>query len=156
MIEYFPQTIYYPKDEVERKWRTGELAQVETRLLEFIDRHAQILMDIAMDSIPEPSEATGEKPKVDDYLDAIRILIFNKGTIHPPAEMAEMIKEINKEIWYQGESGESNSQKVWSLWEQKYAYQWREARIFETFVVLEHIAPRAVSTLLESLKKAES
>lgn len=153
MIEYYPQTIYYPKDEVERKWRNGELAHVESRLLDFIVRHAQIIKDIAYDAVPEAAEAQGVKPTVEDYLDAIRILVLNKGTIHPPSDMADMIKEINKEIWYQGESGEINSKKIWSLWEQKYAYQWGEARLFEAFVVLEHVAPRAVSTLQEAIAR---
>lgn len=142
MVEYFPQTIYYPKEEVEKKWRNGELSQVESRLLDFIRRHASILVDVAKDEC--------ENPGTDEYLDAIRILILSKGTIHPPSEMAGIIREINKEIWYQGEQGERNSQKIAELWEQKYAFQWREARLFEAFVVLEHIAPNAVRLVTES------
>jgi len=144
MVEYYPQTIYYPKDEVEKKWRNGDLAHVETRLLEFVRRHAMTLVDVAKDD--------NENPGPEEYLDAIRILVLSKGTIHPPAEMAEMIREINKEIWYQGERGEGNPQKVRDLWEQKYAFQWSEARLFETFVVLEHVAPKAVQTLHEAVK----
>ena len=145
MVEYYPQTIYYPKEEVEKKWRNGELATVESRLIEFIRRHGQILVEVAKDDNPNPG--------TEEYLDAIRILVLSKGTIHPPSEMADIIREINREIWYQGEKGERDSQKILELWEQKYAFQWREARMFETFVVLEHIAPKAVQTLIESAKE---
>lgn len=152
MIEYFPQTIYYPKDEVERKWRNGELAYVEDRLVDFIRRNGVVLLDIAKDALPEEKYNSDEMPSAEDFLDAIRILILNKGSIHPPREMADMIQEINKEVWYQGEHGENNARKVEEFWEQKYAYKWREARMFETFVVLEHIAPKAIATIVEASK----
>ncbi|HSQ41506.1 MAG TPA: hypothetical protein VLM37_04415 [Fibrobacteraceae bacterium] len=145
MIEYYPQTIYYPKEEVEKKWRNGELTHVEGRLLDFIRRHAMILMEMAKDETPEPG--------TEEYLDAIRILVLSKGAIHPPAEMGDIIQEINREIWYQGQRGERDQDKVRELWEQKYAIKWREARLFETFVVLEHIAPKAVQTLLDAVKR---
>ena len=143
MVEYFPQTIYYPKEEVENKWRNGELGQVEARLLDFIKRHAEILIEVAKDENPSPG--------AEEYLDAIRIMVLSKGTIHPPSEMADIIREIQREQWYQGEKGERDSKKVLELWEQKYAFQWREARLFEAFVVLEHIAPKAVQILNATL-----
>lgn len=148
MVEYFPQTIYYPQDEVEKKWRNGELTQVESRLIDFIRRHAQILVEVAKDETPNPG--------TEEYLDAIRILILSKGTIHPPSEMADIIREINNEIWYQGERGERDAQKILELWEQKYAFQWREARLFEAFVVLEHIAPNAIKILLEAYEQTSA
>jgi len=97
-----------------------------------------------------------ENPGPEEYLDAIRMLVLSTGTIHPPAELADMIREINREIWYQGERGEGNAQKVRDLWEQKYAFQWSEARLFETFVVLEHIAPKAVQTLLDTVQSIQA
>jgi hypothetical protein len=146
MVEYFPQTIYYPKDEVEKKWRNGDLAHVESRLLDFIKRHCIIIIEVAKDECATPG--------TEEFLDAIRILILSKGTIHPPSEMADIIREINKEIWYQGERGERDNQKIMELWEQKYAFQWREARLFEAFVVLEHVAPNAIKVLHESVAQA--
>jgi hypothetical protein len=145
VVEYYPQTIYYPQDEVEKKWRNGELTHVESRLLNFITRHATVIIEVAKDETPEPG--------TEELLDAIRIMVLSKGTIHPPAEMADIIREINNEIWYQGENGERDTNKVTELWEHKYALKWREARLFETFVVLEHIAPTAVKVLLEAAAK---
>jgi len=143
VVEYYPQTIYYPKDEVEKKWRNGDLALVESRLLDFIRRHAMTIVEVAKDDTAEPES--------DEYLDAIRILLLSKGTIHPPSEMADIICEINKEIWYQGEQGERDSQKILELWENKYAFQWREARLFEATVVLEHVAPNAIKVLMDTV-----
>jgi hypothetical protein len=148
LVEYYPHTIYYPKDEVEKKWRNGDLALVESRLLDFIRRHAMIIIEIAQDE--------SENPTSDEYLDAMSMLLLSKGTIHPPSEMADIIREINNEIWYQGEQGERDSKKISELWEHKYAFQWREARLFEATIVLEHIAPTAIKTLLDTVASMTS
>ncbi|NLB64228.1 MAG: hypothetical protein GX801_09020 [Fibrobacter sp.] len=139
MIEFYPQTIYYPRETVEEKYAKGELSSIQKRLEEFIRRHSKSIYDVAKDEKDEP----GAK----ELMDAIRILLLSKGTVHPPSEMADIIREINKEIWYQGEKGERDIQKIGELWEQKYAFQWREARMFETFVVLEKNEKRALELL---------
>jgi hypothetical protein len=53
-----------------------------------------------------------------------------------------MIREINKEIWYKGEeeNQSQNPQYVAEQWQAEYAIKWHEAKLFETFVVLEHCA----------------
>ena len=129
MLEFYPQTIFYPREAVEQKYANGDLNSVKARLDEFVRRHAETIVEVAKDENPSPTR--------EELLDAIRILILSMGTIHPPSEMADIIREINKEIWYQGEKGERDTRKIGELWEQKYALQWREARLFETFVVLE-------------------
>lgn len=139
MIEFYPQTIYYPRETVEQKYAAGELGSIQKRLEEFIRRHAESIYEVAKDDNPNPGAP--------ELLDAIRILILSKGTVHPPSEMADIIREINKEIWYQGEKGERDTKKIGELWEQKYAFQWREARMFETFVVLEKNEKRALDLL---------
>lgn len=129
MLEFYPQTIFYPREAVEQKYTNGDLNSVKNRLDEFIRRHVETIYEVAKDENPNPTR--------EELLDAVRILVLSMGTIHPPSEMADIIREINKEIWYQGEKGERDTRKIGELWEQKYALQWREARLFETFVVLE-------------------
>jgi len=102
--------------------------------MDFVDRHLDEIVDLANES--------GEA-KDDDILDAVKGEILARGSIQPAAELADMIKEINKEIWYKGEAttnGNQNPKEISELWQAEYAIKWQEARLFETFVVLEHCA----------------
>jgi hypothetical protein len=131
MLDFYPVHIYYPLEEAEKKYREGTLKQTEAYLLDFVDRHLEEIIDIAND---------GSEVRDDDILDAVKGEILVRGTIQPAAELAEIIKEINKEIWYRGEA-EHQSQTpkdIAEMWQEKYAAKWQEARLFEIFVVLEH------------------
>ena len=132
MLEFYPQSIYYPREAVEEKYRKGELRLTESRLIGFVERHREEIMEIAYDESTQPGDLA--------LLDAVRLFILSKGTIHPPSELADLIREINREVWYRGEQGVQDSRKVAEEWQEKYAAKWREARLFEAFVVLEHCA----------------
>jgi hypothetical protein len=131
MIDFYPVHIYYPLEEAEKKYKNGALRQTEVYLLDFVDRHLEEIMDIA----GEDGEIKDE-----DILDAIKGEILVRGSIQPAAELADMIREINKEIWYKGEAGYrcKNPKDIAEQWQMEYAVKWHEARLFETFVVLEH------------------
>jgi len=131
MIDFYPVHIYYPLEEAERKYREGTLKQTEVYLLEFIERHLEEIIDIAS----EDGEAKDE-----DILNAVKGEILARGSIQPAFELADMIKEINKEIWYKGETKKcsQNPKDIAEQWQAEYAVKWHEARIFEIFVVLEH------------------
>jgi len=133
MLDFYPVHIYYPLEEAEKKYREGALKQTETHLLDFVERHLEEIIDIAAES----SEAKDE-----DILNAIKGEILARGSIQPAAELADMIKEINKEIWYKGEAANrsQNPKDIAEQWQAEYAVKWREARLFEIFVVLEHCA----------------
>lgn len=139
MVEFLPQTIYYPRDTVEFKYTSGELRVVESRLLSFVNRHRQDILEVALDE--------SEKPSDEQLLDSTRLFILSMGTIHPPSEMAELIREINKEVWYRGEEGQMDRSRVAEDWKEKYAIQWREARLFEAFYVLERNASQVIAIL---------
>jgi len=133
MIDFYPVHIYYPLEEAERKYREGTLKQTETYLLDFIERHLEEIIDIAS----EDGEAKDE-----DILNAVKGEILARGSIQPAAELADMIREINKEIWYKGETKKygQNPKDIAEQWQAEYAIKWHEARLFEIFVVLEHCA----------------
>jgi len=131
MIDFYPTHIYYPLEEAEKKYREGALKQTEAYLLDFIDRHMEEITDIAS----EDGEA-----KEESILNAVKGVILVRGSIQPAAELADMIKEIHKEVWYKGEA-ENRSQNIDHIaeqWQAEYAIKWHEARLFEYFVVLEH------------------
>ena len=139
MLEFYPQSIYYPREAVEEKYRKGELKLTESRLIGFVERHREDILEIAYDDSSEPDDET--------LLDSVCYFVLSKGTIHPPSEMADLIREINREVWYRGEQGILDSRKVAEEWQEKYAATWREARLFEAFVVLEHCSEAIISRL---------
>ena len=132
MLEFYPSQIYYPLEEAEKKYQSGALKQIELHLLDFVDRHLEEIMDIATE---DNNPATDE-----NILGAIKTEILARGSIQPAAELADIIKEINKEIWYKGEKEKKHQdpKEIAARWQIEYASKWQEARIFETFVVLEH------------------
>ncbi|MDR1812803.1 MAG: hypothetical protein LBQ87_08255 [Candidatus Fibromonas sp.] len=131
MVDFYPVHIYYPLEEAEKKYREGALRQTEAYLLDFVERHLEEIMDIANEN--------GEV-KDEDILDAVKGEILARGSIQPAAELAEIIREINKEIWYRGETGNYSQtpEGIAEQWQAEYAVKWHEAKLFETFVVLEH------------------
>jgi hypothetical protein len=130
MLDFYPTHIYYPLEEVEKKYHSGDLRLTETYLLDFVDRHLDEILNIASED---------GTPKDEDILDAVKGEILVRGSIQPAAELADMIKEINKEILYKGEAQHHQNPKyIAEQWQAKYAVKWQEARLFETFVVLEH------------------
>jgi hypothetical protein len=124
--------IYYPLEAAENKYHNGDLKHIELHLLDFVDRHLEEIIDIANE---DSGCATDE-----DILDSIKGEILARGSIQPAAELAEIIKEINREIWYRGEEERKsqNPKDIAEIWQAEYAVKWQEARLFETFVVLEH------------------
>jgi hypothetical protein len=142
VLEFYPQSIYYPREAVEDKYRKGDLRLTENRLIGFVERHRDEILEIAYDESPEPDD--------DTLLDSVGFFILSKGTIHPPSEMADLIREINREVWYRGEQGVLDTRKVAEEWQEKYAAKWREARLFEAFIVMEHCA----ATIVDRLRSA--
>jgi len=138
-MNFYPKSIYYPRESVVEKFDKGELNLTRKRLLDFVDRHqADILLranDMDMDTDDALIEATQQS-------------ILQIGAIHPPAEMGEQIREMHKEAWYRGEHGDLDQIRSQEEWKEKYAIQFREARIYEAFYVLE----QAKDDVLELLK----
>ena len=133
MLDFYPVHIYYPLEAAEAKYHNGDLKQTEIYLLNFVERHLEDIYDLANENSP---------PSDEDILDAVKGEILARGSIQPAAELAEIIKEISDEIWYMGEkeSHRQNPKDIADMWHAQYAIKWREARLFETFVVLEHCA----------------
>ena len=50
--------------------------------------------------------------------------------------MAEQIKEINREIWYQGEKGNQDKSQISEEWNQQYSLKWREGRKIELLFLI--------------------
>ncbi len=139
MIEFYPQSIYYPREAVEAKLLSGELLATEKRLLEFAERHRLAIWETAKEDASEPTDAI--------LLDNLRAFLLSKGSIHPAFEMGELIKEIKKEVWYQNETQKKSPNEIAENWKEQYADKWREARMFEAFILIEYRSKELLNIL---------
>ncbi|MDD7298589.1 hypothetical protein [Fibrobacter intestinalis] len=141
MIEYYPESIYYPRETVEAKYKKGELAKVEERLMGFAERHKNRVWIISKEDSSEPSNEV--------LLDNLRAYLLVRGSLQPAADMADLIKEINKEVWYRNEEqkGKENPQEVAINWEEQYEKKWRQARMFEAFVLIDICKDKLIQIL---------
>ncbi|MBS7391941.1 MAG: hypothetical protein KIG51_07630, partial [Fibrobacter sp.] len=118
MIEYYPDSIYYPREAVEAKYAKGELDKIEQRLLGFAERHKNRVWAISKEDSATPSDEV--------LLDNLRAYLLVRGSLQPAADMADLIQEINKEVWYRNEEqkGRENPQEVAINWEEKFEKKW--------------------------------
>ena len=139
-------SIYYPENSLEEKFKSGELKDIEDHIIEFVDRHHETILKIA-----ETLKANDVKHP---YIEATQILVGKRGSIHLPSEMAALIKEINKEKWYRGEEGEEDDEKVSDDWKMKYAELWRESRKIEILYVIEKKQDEVRAHLFDLARKS--
>lgn len=141
MIEYYPDSIYYPREVVEAKYAKGELSKVELRLLGFAERHKNRVWTISKEDSANPSDGV--------LLDNLRAYLLVRGSLQPAAEMADLIQEINKEVWYRNEEqkGKENPEEVAINWEEQYEKKWRQARMFEAFVLIDKCKDKLIEIL---------
>ncbi len=124
-VDSKPVSIYYPEESLSEKFDRGEMDPIYRHLVDFIERHREeILSKIQHPQSPE------------DYFTLLYQEIERRGSIHLPSEMADQIKEINKEIWYRGEDGLTNRRHITEEWTQRYSIMWRQARKMEILYVL--------------------
>ena len=129
MIEFYPNSIYYPREAVEEKLAKGELQKMEKHLMGWTERHRGEIWDCARDD--------SENPTDEILLDNLRALLLCKGSLQPAAEMGDMIREITKEVWYRNEEAPEAPDLVADEWRAKYLTKWRQARMFEAFILIE-------------------
>ena len=139
MIEFYPNSIYYPREAVEAKLAKGELKATESHLISWTERHRGEIWDCARDDSENPSDEI--------LLDNLRALLLCKGSLQPAADMADIIKEITKEIWYRNENNTEAPDQVATEWRTRYLTKWREARMFEAFILIEKKADQLLAIL---------
>ncbi len=139
MIDFYPNSIYYPREAVEEKLAKGELQKTEQHLMGWTERHRGEIWDCARDDADEPTDEI--------LLDNLRALLLCKGSLQPAAEMGDMIKEIKKEVWYRNEEKHEEAEEVADEWRAKYLIKWREARMFEAFILIEKRSEQLLAIL---------
>jgi len=116
----------------------GQLSNIKEHLLEFVQRHREDIVRLA------------QGPDDKHLLDATKIMVSQRGSIHLPSEMADQIREINNEIWYRGEKGDFDRAKIKEEWAMKYAGSWRTWRVREIIYVCERMSGEILASLRKS------
>jgi hypothetical protein len=133
MSEFLNQSIYYPDESIREKFKSGQLESVRKHLFDFVIRHRDELThsndDIAYDNLFN--------------------MINKRGSVHLPSEMADQIKEINKEIWYRGEDGDLNRRDITENWTYSFSMKWRTARKMEILFLVKECR----NELIDLIKK---
>ena len=118
------QGVWYPDESLEEKFNTGGMDSIKNHLMTYIKEHL------------EEYKAIAKVESFEECIEKISYELERKGSLHLPSEMADQIREINKEIWYRGEEGNENRQNIKEDWTQKYSMKWRQARKIEIQFVL--------------------
>ncbi len=133
------QEIYYPEESLAEKFENGGMEKIYNHLVGYIERNLSAFKNKCVDSSNFP----------ENCMELIESEISRKGSVHLPSEMADQIKEINKEIWYRGEDGVGDRQEIKDEWTQRYSRKWRKARRIEILYVLK----RRRNEILELIEK---
>ncbi len=139
MIEFYPKSIYYPRETVEEKFAAGELQFQEKQLFDFTARHRDEIIVLAKEDEMNPSDET--------LLDNLRAYLLSLGTLNPAADLGDIMQEVSKEVWYKNEKQPIPANEVTEEWKALYSAKWHEARIFEAFILIEHHAQKLIDIL---------
>jgi hypothetical protein len=127
---------------LEELFNAGQLTNICDHVVDFVGRHRNEILKL--------SQGPGDT----HLLDAIKILVRQRGSIHLPSEMADQIREINNEIWYRGERGDFDKAKIKEEWAMKYAGAWRTWRVKEILYVVDRMSDKVLALLRQQTVKA--
>lgn len=114
---------------LERYWFEGKLQPLVERLLLYVALHRTEILALA-----------GEHPSPAAIGQATQRLIEDERTVDHEAEMSDQIKEIHKEIWYHGERGDHDVERIKQEWVKLHAANWRRWLLKEYLFLTERCA----------------
>jgi hypothetical protein len=122
--------------ELEKRWQSGQLQPQTERVWRFVGQHRDEIVPLA----GEPRDAAA-------LLQATQSLIRDRQTIDHAAEAEEERREINNEIWYQGEKGNYDRVAIACNWARDHAASWRRWTIKQYLFIVERCAFEIVARL---------
>ncbi len=137
-----PLAQHFPSPEelrvLEERWQKGVLKSRVDSILHFTTQNRD-----------ELAERLGDAADPSAIVRTLQALIAEKGSAHLAAELKDQIKEMQAEIWYRGERGETDQFKIKQEWTQRHALAWRMWRIKEYLFAAE----RSSGIIAEQLKR---
>lgn len=133
---------YEAANDAERKtlelsWAEGRLQRHIELILAFLDRQHEDILRL-----------TGSSPEPAELLRTTKRMIVQAGTVHPQSEMQDQIRAIHDEIWYRGEKGDYDRERITQDWTLQHAQAWRRWRIKEYLFVSDRCVTPIVHRLL--------
>lgn len=137
-------SVFYSRDILEQKRQAGDFDRLRLQLHSFVQRHRSDILEVIDD-------VDVEFPDLDhraNTIASIRAFVEASQGVNPAAEMGDQIKEINKEIWYRGEEGQTDRREISQKWIQDHASRWRSARLQELLYLVDS-EPDALIALID-------
>lgn len=126
---FFDRTSPEERSALERQWADGRLAHHHHQVLAFIREQRAEIRRLA-----------GERRDAVSLVTALQQLISTLRTVHHPSEMRDQMREMHNEIWYCGQRGEYDTDRIKLEWVARHGSNWRRWRIKEYLFVAEHCA----------------
>lgn len=125
------QPLESERQHLEALWHSGRL-----------QRHLDALERFYSDKRHEFRELLKTTDDSDELIEAAKILVIQNGIVDQISETLDQIKEIESEIWIQGERGNYDRDQIAVDWTERYAEAWREWRIKEYLFAVERMESR--------------
>jgi len=140
-----PLSHYAPANDAERAtleehWAGGRLQERLTRVLEFVERHRE--------EIRWRASAATAAPDPLAFVETVKRLIIEAGSVHHRSEMHDQVRAIHDEIWIRGERGDYDREFITRNWTSRHAAAWRHWRLKEYVFVANH----AVGAITETVR----
>jgi hypothetical protein len=110
--------------ELERLWAAGRLRHHHDMVLAFAREQCSAILELAAGQ-RDPAALSGATSR----------LIATLRTVHHPSEMQAQMREMHNEIWYCGERGDHDHQRIKRDWVACHGQTWRQWRIKEYLFV---------------------
>ncbi len=143
---------------LEIAWARGSLDRHVERLLAFVDRNHDEIVQLAEERArtPDPSDASTAnsarpaEPHLPDaaaLLDAVKCVVGRAGAVHLASEMRDQLQVIRDELWIRGERGDYDRAHITEEWTSRHAANWRRWRLKEYAFVIDRIADRVLARI---------
>lgn len=129
-------------EEIRRKYESGELAPLRDDLERFLIAHRDRIRALQRDRIEKGQPEL--PPEV-----AVKLYILQHRTVNPQRDIADQLREIEREKWIRGvdAGAEPDPQKVASEWARRYSAGWRAHRVTSIVYVFEREKERYLRIL---------
>lgn len=116
-------------EKLQLRWSSGDLAHHASQLMVFAEQQREAILALA-DGSRDPQT----------LIFAIKKMVVECGSVHHPTEMQAQLREIHDYIWYHGEKGEFDRDRIARDWASHHAGNWRRWRLKEYLFVIDQQA----------------
>ncbi|MBC2607324.1 hypothetical protein [Pelagicoccus albus] len=123
---------------LEQLWHAGRL-----------QRHIEALERFYSTKRDEFRKLLKSKKDNDELVEIAKFLVIENVIVDQLAETLDQMKEIESEIWIQGESGNYDRDQIALQWTERYAQAWRQWRLKEYLFAIEQMESERLAQCLQ-------